>query len=334
MRVAENLNRALHGLLESDPRVHVLGEDIADPYGGAFKITKGLSTRFPDRVLPTPLSEGAIVGAAAGLALGGEAAIAEIMFGDFAALAFDQLVNFAAKSVSMYGRPVPLPMIVRCPMGGRRGYGPTHSQSLQKHFVGVPGLDLYETSPFHDAGALLPDVLARAVPAVLFEDKVLYAQRMFEDGAVDDLFAFDLVGDGPGVARVYVDDPEVFDCVLIAPGGMAERALGAMRRLLLEQEIVCALLVPARLHPFDVEAPLPTLERAGVVCVAEEGTAGGTWGAEVAHRIHERLWAGLRRPVRLIHSADSVVPTAGHLEERVLVQESTIFEAVVEAVRD
>ncbi|MFC7644147.1 hypothetical protein ACFQX6_28000 [Streptosporangium lutulentum] len=147
MRVAENLNAALHGLLDDDPTAYLLGEDILDPYGGAFKVTKGLSTRFPGRVIGTPISEGALTGVAAYLALTGNTAVAEIMFGDFVALAFDQLCNFASKSVSMYGRRLPLRMVVRCPTGGGRGYGPTHSQSLQKHFVGMPGLSLYEMSP-------------------------------------------------------------------------------------------------------------------------------------------------------------------------------------------
>ena len=109
MRVSQNLNQALHDVLAEIPDLYLLGEDIADPYGGAFKVTKGLSTRFPDRVLTTPLSEGGLVGVAAGLALAGQRAIAEIMFGDFVSLAFDQIVNFASKSVSMYGRRVPMP---------------------------------------------------------------------------------------------------------------------------------------------------------------------------------------------------------------------------------
>ena len=331
MRVAENLNLALHALLESDSSAYLLGEDIADPYGGAFKVTTGLSSRFPDRVLPTPLSEGAIAGVAAGLALAGETAIAEIMFGDFATLAFDQIVNFAAKSVSMYGRRLPLKLIVRCPVGGGRGYGPTHSQSLQKHFVGVPGLELYEMSPFHDARALLPQILSPAVPAILFEDKVLYTRRMFADGQAGDIFCYDFTGSSPQFARVFVNDPDSFDCVMLVPGGLVHRALGAMRTLLLEEEITCLLLVPPRLYPFDPEPLLPMLERTGSICVAEDGTAGGTWGAEVAQLIHGRLWPGLRRPVRLIHSADSVIPSAAHLESRVLVGESAIVQALVES---
>ena len=324
MRVAENLNAALHGLLERTPDLHLLGEDVTDPYGGAFRITRGLSTRFPERVLSTPISENAITGVAAGLALAGESAIVEIMFGDFATLAFDQLVNFAAKSVSMYGSRVPMRMVVRCPVGGGRGYGPTHSQSLQKHFLGVPGLALYEVSPFRDNAEVFAEMFARQEPCVLFEDKVLYTRPMYQVPAPFRLEQ----PDGGGTARVSLDAAAEPDCVVIAAGGVAERTLEAMRSLLLEQEIVCTLLVPSRLYPFEVELP-PGRQ----VFVVEEGTAGGTWGAEVAHVIHSAHWGRLDRPVTLVHSADSVIPTAPHLEREVLVSAGTIHRVIQETLR-
>ncbi|MEV0631322.1 alpha-ketoacid dehydrogenase subunit beta [Nonomuraea wenchangensis] len=325
-RVSEHLNRALHDVLAADPTVHVLGEDIADPYGGAFKITKGLSSRFGERVRSTPISEAAIVGAGAGLALGGDKAIVEIMFADFAGLAFDQLVNFASKSTTMYGRPVPMPLVVRCPSGGRRGYGPTHSQSPQKHFLGVPGLSVLELTPFHDARALLEDAFAAGRPALLFEDKVLYTRRMFRDGVVDELFRYELVN---GLARVAVEGVDGHDCTIIAPGGMAHRALEAMRALLLEHDVLCELLVPARLYPFDLGGVLP---RGRQVCVAEDGAAGATWGAEVATRLYPVLWGRLARPITLVSAADSVIPAAPHLEREVLVHADTIRLAVLEAL--
>ncbi|MER6000708.1 transketolase C-terminal domain-containing protein [Nonomuraea angiospora] len=335
VRVGENLNRALHGLLEDDPSVYVLGEDLLDPYGGAFKITKGLSTRFPGRVLTTPLSEGAIVGAASGLALAGGKAVVEIMFADFVALAFDQILNFAGKSVTMYGTRVPLPLVIRCPSGGHRGYGPTHSQSPQKHFIGIPGLSLFEMSPFHDNRAVLDRMLALGEPCLLFEDKVLYTRWMYE---VDELFTWELVDDvavvrldtgGPGGLDIPSGD---LDYVLITPGGVAHRALAAMRTLLLDHDLTGVLMVPSRLYPFDPSELLPLLGRAPLVCVAEDGSAGGTWGDHVAADLHTRLWGRLRRPVRLVSSADSVIPTAAHLEREVLVQDSTIRRAVLEGL--
>ncbi|WP_181019611.1 alpha-ketoacid dehydrogenase subunit beta [Nonomuraea typhae] len=320
MRVAEDLNATLHTLMAGRQDLYLLGEDVLDPYGGAFKVTRGLSTRFPGRVLTTPISESAITGVASGLALCGDSAIVEIMFGDFAALAFDQLLNFASKSVSMYGSRVPMRMIVRCPVGGGRGYGPTHSQSLQKHFVGIPGLALYEMSHLHDNLAVFEEMLAREEPCVLFEDKVLYTRPMH---GVEAPFTVENTG---GVARVFLDERP--DCVIVAPGGMAHRALAAMRSLLLEEEIVCTLLVPSRLYPFDVDVP-----SAPHVFVAEESTAGGTWGAEVAQAVHRAHWGRLAGPVTLIHSADSVIPTAAHLEREVVVDEAVIHRAIREVIR-
>ncbi|MFC8836526.1 2-oxo acid dehydrogenase subunit E2 [Streptomyces griseoincarnatus] len=327
-RVVEALNAALHRLFEERSSLHLLGEDVRDPYGGAFKVTRGLSTRHPDRVLSTPISEAGITGVAGGLALAGDQAIVEMMFGDFAALAFDQILNLISKSVTMYGDRVPMPVVVRCPVGGNRGYGPTHSQSLQKHFVGVPNLALYETSPFHDPYAQLAEGLDRG-PAMLFEDKVLYTRRMFRDGVVDEHHRYALRGGSTGWAHVSPMDGTAADVVLICPGGTTHRALDAAR-LLRARGIAAHVLVPARLYPPDLEPVLPLLADARLVAVAEESTEGGTWGAEIAARVHTRIWSHLRSPVLQLNSADSVVPTAPHLESRVLLGAERIAAAIEE----
>lgn len=215
---------------------------------------------------------------AAGLALTSSDAIAEIMFGDFIALAFDQILNFAGKSVHMYGRTHPVPLIVRCPTGAGRGYGPTHSQSLQKHSLGIPGLSVPEVSPFHDNRVLLPQILHRAAPAVLFEDKILYTRQIIEPGAVDGLFVLDLPPEAPGFARVCLE-PGRCDCVLIAPGGVAHPALAAMKELLLEADVACQLFVLSQLYPLDLTPLLATLATARRVCVVEDGTpVPAEWG--------------------------------------------------------
>ncbi|MFI5906740.1 alpha-ketoacid dehydrogenase subunit beta [Dactylosporangium sp. NPDC051541] len=311
-RVADALNAALGALLADDPALYLLGEDITDPYGGAFKVTRGLSTRFPDRVLGTPISEAAIVGVANGLALAGDKAIVEIMFADFALLAFDQIVNVAAKSTAMFGRPVPMPLIVRCPTGGNRGYGPTHSQSPQKHFLGVPGLDVNELSPFHEPLPLLRSILATGRPAILFEDKVLYSRSM----GLPALFTFDQDRD-----VVLIDGVPPDDYLIVAPGGLAHRALDAMQTLLMRHELGGALHVPTRLYPWD---PEPVRRHpARRILVVEDGPPGASWATEVAYQLRD-----CGRPVRTLHAADTVVPTAAHLERSVLVQSSTIVGAL------
>ncbi len=315
-RVVEGLNGALHRLFTERPGLHLLGEDVLDPYGGAFKVTRGLSTAHPERVLTTPLSEAGITGVAAGLALAGDEVVVEMMFGDFAALAFDQLLNMVSKSVSMYGHHLPMRVVVRCPVGGRRGYGPTHSQSVQKHFIGIPNLALYETSPFHDAYELLSHALDHG-PAMLFEDKVLYTRRLCTDGVVDEHFRFVLTGSAPGWAHVMPVDGAPADVLLLCPGGVAHRAVEAAEALR-QKGIRVHVLVPGLLYPLDLTPVLPLVAGTRLVVVAEESTAGGTWGAEVADRLHQSCWADLRAPVLTMSSADSVVPTAPHLEARVL----------------
>ena len=145
--VLQSLNSALHGMMASDPRVIIMGEDVLDPYGGAFKVTRGLSQSWPERVLTTPISEAGFTGVAAGMAMRGLRPIVEIMFGDFLLLAGDQILNHITKFRWMYNEQVSVPITIRTPMGGGRGYGPTHSQSTEKHFLGMPGLHVVAPSP-------------------------------------------------------------------------------------------------------------------------------------------------------------------------------------------
>src|SRR5512136_2700517 len=183
--VLESLNSALHHAMENDERVYVIGEDLLDPYGGAFKVTRGLSTKFPGRVLTTPISEAAIAGLAGGMALRGLRPVAEIMFGDFVTLIADQLVNHAAKFRWMYNDSVRVPMVVRSPMGGRRGYGPTHSQSLEKMFLGVPGLKVVAPHTLGNPGNLLESAITDDDPVLFIEHKLLYPCQLLEPGQGD-----------------------------------------------------------------------------------------------------------------------------------------------------
>ncbi|WP_329467279.1 alpha-ketoacid dehydrogenase subunit beta [Streptomyces sp. NBC_01431] len=323
-RLVDDLNRALHTVMAEDDRLYLLGEDIADPYGGAFKVTRGLSTAFPGRTLSTPISEQALLGVANGLALQGDRAIVEIMFGDFAALAFDQLLNVSGKAGDMYGDGLAMHLVVRCPSGGYRGYGPTHSQSLQKHFIGIPNLQLFELTPFHPNREVFRHMLGLGKPCLFFEEKTLYATKAGAARRRDVPFACRLTGAAPGTALLSVEEPEQADCLIVAPGGMAHLALEAAELLLLEDERVATVAVPSRLYPLDVDPLARIAARTGRVLVVDQGTGGGTWAETVAHQLHTRLWGRLHRPVAIVHSKESVIPAAGHLERRVLVQRDWI----------
>jgi len=183
--------------MASDQRVYVIGEDILDPYGGAFKVTQGLSTAFPHRTLTTPVSEAGMIGIATGMALRGLLPVVEIMFGDFLTLAADQVINHMTKFRYMYNDQVSVPLVLRTPMGGRRGYGPTHSQTLEKLFMGSPGLRILAPSILIDPGELLLLAIFEDDDPVLFiENKVMYTQSVLSD---DELNEFNITVGGQDI---------------------------------------------------------------------------------------------------------------------------------------
>lgn len=322
-RMSGELNHALHSLFDCRPRLVMVGEDIADPYGGAFGVSRGLSTSYPDRVISTPISENAFTGMAGGMAMLGDEVIVEIMFGDFITLAFDPIANFISKSVSMYGQDLRMPVIVRCPSGGNRGYGPTHSQNMQPYFLGLPNLSLYELSPLHPVTPVLRDILNGGTPAIFFEDKVLYGQPSCGGHPNDGIFDFS-TGQGWGQARL-VDEPP--DWAIIAPGGMVRQALGAMRRAIVENEVTSCLLNPSRLFPLDISPVLPLLAAARNILIVDDSMGGG-WPTLVADAVHRALWNDLSGPAHVLQPSCSTIPAARHLERQLLVQETAIHATI------
>jgi pyruvate/2-oxoglutarate/acetoin dehydrogenase E1 component len=328
----EALCSSLHALMEEDPAVVVLGEDVLDPYGGAFKVTKGLSTRFPGRVLTTPICEATMVGLGVGAALGGLRPIVEIMFGDFLTLACDQVVNHAVKYQEMYGGPVAVPLVIRTPMGGGRGYGPTHSQSLEKLFLGVPGLSIVSPSLFHDPGALLRQAV-RAGRVVLFiEHKLLYPQCLIMEST--HALRHELMTEVPGyptaVIRNYRESAP--DITLIAYGGIS-RLLGQLLADMAREEIRVEACLPASLQPLPVSTLVSRVRRSRRAVVIEEGTSGYDWGAEVSAQLHAHLWGVLECPVARVSSLPSVIPACRQAEAQTLVSRERITAAIMEVLQ-
>jgi acetoin:2,6-dichlorophenolindophenol oxidoreductase subunit beta len=329
---ARALGDTLRYALESDPRVVVLGEDVLDPYGGAFKVTRGLSTDFPARVRATPVSEAAIAGVSAGLALAGFRPIAEIMFGDFLGLCFDQIANHIAKYGAMYNGAATCPVVIRTPSGGGRSYGPTHSQSLEKHFLGVPHLRVVAGSLWHEPAALFGHFLTTDDPVLHIEHKLLYPLHVATNGDAG-LGAVSRDG-SPGLPpTVSIRLVPREDCALtvVAYGYQAELARRVLERLAIEEELFVELLVPAQLSPVDW-APLErSVAVTGGLLTVEESTGGWSWGTEIAAELGSRLFGRLRRAPSVLASARDVIPGAPSREAEVLVGERQIEDAVREA---
>lgn len=335
MIFARALGETLQTLLAEDPRVVVLGEDIADPYGGAFKVTRGLSTAFPERARTTPVSEGAIAGVSAGLALAGFRPIAEIMFGDFVTLCFDQVVNHIAKYQAMYAGKATCPVIIRTPSGGGRGYGPTHSQSLEKHFVGVPHLTVAAASLVHDPLLVFRSLLAGDAPALYVEHKLLYPLPMQLPSAAARIGDWQVASEGSAGAlptlRLQLVPRAACTFTVLAYGYQAHLAMRVMEKLAMEDELFGELLIPAQLAPLDAAPIERSVEATGSLVTVEEGTAGWSWGTEAAQLVHRRLFGRLRKPVEVLASEPTVIPGARADEARILVGTDKIEAALRQA---
>ncbi len=326
-----SLNAALRRLLEADERVYVWGEDLLDPYGGAFRVTAGLQADFPERVRTTPISEAALVGMGNGMALRGYLPVVEIMFGDFVALAADQLVNYAAKFRGMYAGGEAHPLVVRTPMGGGRGYGPTHSQTLEKHFLGVPGLRVVAACEFDEPGAMLRSALLDDDDPVLFvEHKLLYA-LLVQDLDSTPGVEMERIGSVYPTYRRRIAGAPAPILTLAAYGYMAHLALEAQDRLAYEHEIFSDLLVFTQLSPLPQAPLLESLAQTGALLTVEEGSHTAGWGAEVlAQALESRI--PLKRG-RRVAARNLPVPAAQSLEAVVLPQVDDILAAALEMRR-
>jgi len=334
--VLARLNQSLHHAMAINERVVLLGEDILDPYGGSFKVTKGLSGAFPERVMATPISEAGIVGIATGMAMRGYFPVVEIMFGDFVTLIADQLINHLTKFPWMYGEDVNVPVVIRTPMGGRRGYGPTHSQTLEKHYLGVPGLVVLAPTAIGEPGELLLNAILREPRPVLFvENKLLYASPLFRadenhEYELKTIFPSDSVGGEwekyPTYSLSIAGAPQR-DVTIVAYGYMVEIARKAMYRLAYEEEIFAEMIVPTMISPFNNDPVLESVKVTGRLLVVEEGTRTLGWGAEVVAEVVEGMPLGIKG-VRRVASEDSPIPASGNLEKDILPGEDDIMEAV------
>jgi len=352
--VLQSLNAALHQAFAADECIYLLGEDILDPYGGAFKVTQGLSTAFPGRVLTTPISEASLVGLGAGMALRGLRPVVEIMFGDFLSLAADQIINHAAKFRWMYNDQVRVPMLIRTPMGGRRGYGPTHSQTLEKFFIGVPGMRvlapcaLSTPEPVSSNPALPPgspgDLLYRSIrfttdPVLFIENKLLYLLPIQDENSLNE---DDVRLQSGGVGDDEQSEAYAFilnlrsapppTLTIAAYGYMAELIRQAAHQLAYEQEIFTELVIPTQLAPISIGPILDSLRRTGRLLVVEEGTLTLGWGAEVLARCAEALGSSLNA-CRRVAAQEVPVPSSGPLEKVVLPGVSDILSAAIQLNR-
>ncbi|HTV47057.1 MAG TPA: thiamine pyrophosphate-dependent enzyme [Phycisphaerae bacterium] len=329
-RCVVQIREALRRNMARDSRIILVGEDIESPYGGAFKATKGLSDEFPGRVRNTPISEAIVVGLGNGLALNGMIPVCEIMFGDFLMLAADQIVNSASKFRYMYNNKVRVPFILRTPMGGKRGYGPTHSQSLEKHFLGLPDVCVLALHHRLDPGIIYDELFREiAGPVLVIENKLMYSWRITSEPPEG--FVIENSSDPFPTTRLRPATKNV-DLTVVCYGGMLPEVEAAVIQAFERYEIACELVVPTQLYPLDIRPFVASVSRTARLLVVEEGLGFAAFGAELVARLTE-VDCGLLSKIRRLASPEHPIPSSGPLEKSLLPNPDNILQAIAETVR-
>jgi len=313
----EAIRQGISEEMDRDDNVFVLGEDVGI-YGGAFKVTAGLLEKFGEtRVIDTPISESAIVGAAIGAAMMGLRPIAEMQFADFISCAFDQITNFAAKCRYRWGAGIPI--VVRAPSGGGIHGGPFHSQNPEMQFVHTPGLKVVCPSTAYDAKGLLKAAIRDPDPVIFFEHKYLY-RRIKEELPDGDI----IVPIGKAAVRRKGSNMSI-----ITYGAMVYVALDAATELA-KEGIDVEVLDLRSLLPFDKEAVLESVKRNNKVILLHEDTRTGGFAGELAALISEDAFDYLDGPIRRITAPDTPVPFSPPMEEFFLPKISDVLRVARE----
>jgi acetoin:2,6-dichlorophenolindophenol oxidoreductase subunit beta len=321
------INEALAQEMERDPTVVVFGEDVAggmeapgeeDAWGGVLGVTKGLYHQFPGRVLDTPISESAYVGAAAGAAASGLRPVAELMFVDFMGVCLDQIFNQAAKFRYMFGGKAKTPMVIRTMWGAGIRAASQHSQALYPIFTHIPGLKVALPATPYDAKGLLIGAIRDDDPVIFFEHKMLYDTK---GDVPDEPYALPF-----GEANIVREGGDV---TVVALGRMVSFAQEAAEAL--EGEgIDCEIVDPRTTSPLDEDTILESVENTGGLVVVDEASPRCGMACDIAARVAQEAFADLKAPPRMVTTPHTPVPFSPVLEDAYVPTVDSIAAAVRE----
>ena len=325
----EAINEALAQEMERDERVIVMGEDNAggegapgeqDAWGGVLGVTKGLYGRFPGRVLDTPISESAFIGAAIGAATGGLRPVAELMFIDFMGVCFDQIFNQAAKFRYMFGGKAVTPVVIRTMWGAGLRAAAQHSQSLLPVFTHVPGLKVAAPSNAYDAKGLMIQSIRDDDPVIFAEHKMLYETTA---DVPEESYAIPF-----GEANVVREGDDV---TIVAIGRMVHTAVEAADELA-GSGVRAEVIDPRTTSPLDVDTILESVENTGRLVVVDESNPRCSLATDVAAMVAQDAFGSLRAPIQLVTGPHTPVPFADALEDLFIPDAAKIAGAVKTAV--
>jgi 2-oxoisovalerate dehydrogenase E1 component len=330
IRLVKRINHFFTKRMADDDTIILLGEDIADPYGGAYKVTKGLSEKYSARVFSSPISEAALTGVANGLALAGMKPYLEIMFGDFMTLCMDQIINHASKFHHMYNKQVKCPVVIRTPMGGGRGYGPTHSQTLDKFLIGIDNVTTVALNRLVDPLSVYETVYGEAAhPVVVLENKNDYGKKIGCQRVPN--YVYEVSAEGYPVVRIRPirSDPTV---TIVTYGAMADIIVQGIEQMIVDLDLKPEIIIPTCIHPISgMSLIMDSVRHTKKLCVAEEGSAVAGFGSEVIAAVSEALTVNFT--AKRLSSLPVPIPSAKSLEKGVLLSLESILKSMEEVAR-
>lgn len=312
-RMVERINGFFRKEIHENKNLLFIGEDVLSPYGGAFKVARDLSDIAPRQVFSTPISEAAITGIGNGLALNGFKPFVEIMFGDFITLAFDQVVNHASKFHHMFNKQVDCPVVIRTPMGGRRGYGPTHSQTLDKFLLGIDHVRVLALNTFIDPEIIFRGVMKEKGPVIVIENKIDYGKKILPNRLP--AFHYQRSQDDFPVVHIRprVSEPDI---TLLAYGGMSDIVHALLEELFQETDLKPELIVPACISTLPMGLLEASVAQTRRIAIIEEGSPFAGFGSEVIARLAENLTTPFH--AKRIGALPVPIPSVKSLENAVL----------------
>jgi 2-oxoisovalerate dehydrogenase E1 component len=323
-RVVSRINTFFDETIEKDKKVIFIGEDVLSPYDGTFKVSAGLSTKYPDNVISTPISEAAITGLSNGLALRGYKPYLEIMFGDFVTLALDQIINHASKFHHMYNKQVNSPIVIRTPMGGGRGYGPTHSQTLDKFLVGIDNVTVIAINSLIDPKLLYEKIYTNENhPVIVIENKINYG--MLVGSTKLDHYSAKYSKDQYPVIKYspIVDRPNL---TIVTYGGIAQDVIDSIFEIFRKLDAITEVIVLTKISPLDITHVVESVSITKRIIVIEEGNKEFGVGAEIISQVVENLGPKIDVAKR-IGALSVPIPSVKSLENHVL-PNTTIVEDI------
>jgi len=336
-RFNELIYNELDKILSKDNKAIVIGEDIENnnsfhpkEYGGAFKVTRDLSNKYPNQVKNTPISEQAIAGLSIGYALSGNTSILEIMFGDFTTLVFDQLLQHVSKFTLMYGVEIQIPFLLRTPMGGFRGYGPTHSQSIEKHFLGIPGLKVVALNQLVEPHEIFNKIQFLKEPIMLIENKALYTKKLYEN-IINGYSIYNCTSYNSFPVIKITPDEGIASVTLVSYGGIVDEVLKAMELLFIEDEILVEVFVISEISNSNIIGLGDSINRTKKLCFIEEGNSFASYSSEVVSVLTEN---GNKNFSLQRISNNTIIPSSRELESFVLPTSNKIKNIITRFVNE